>query len=143
MKFYFNDCFPATDENRAFVRRTLQAAGRSAVRWCRWPRGCALDDHDGDEPELPGVQTLPADLHPRDNLAVQTAIVAGASAFVGTYGGFSYLAPFFGVRSTAYYANSDGFSRRHLAMARSALASIGAGDCSTSADGSCGTPAVQ
>ena len=71
-----------------------------------------------------GVQPLPSDLHPRDNLGVQSAIVAGASAFVGTYGGFSYLAPFFGVPATAYYAN-DGFSPRHLSMARSAFAALG------------------
>ena len=48
-------------------------------------------------------------------------------AFVGTYGGFSYLAPFLGVPATAYYSNVHGFSARHLVMARSALASIGAG----------------
>ena len=44
------------------------------------------------------MQLLPAHLDVRENLAVQTALVAGASAFVGTYGGFSYLAPFLGVR---------------------------------------------
>ena len=53
--------------------------------------------------------------------------MAGACAFVGTYGGFSYLAPFLGVRATAYYADAAGFSRRHLEMARSALGSLGAG----------------
>ena len=67
------------------------------------------------------MRTLPHDMHPRENLAMQTAIVAGASAFVGTYGGFSYLAPFLGVRSTAYFADPDGYSTRHLVMARSAL----------------------
>jgi hypothetical protein len=65
-------------------------------------------------------------MHPRENLALQTAVVAGASAFVGTYGGFSYLAPFLGVRSTAYFSNPHGYSPRHLLMARSALGSIGA-----------------
>ena len=45
--------------------------------------------------------------------------------FVGTYGGFSYLAPFLGVRATAYFSNPDGYSARHLLMAQSALASLG------------------
>ena len=84
--------------------------------------GLRLDDHDGDD--LAGARRPDAaarTLQPRDNLAVQTAAVAGASAFVGTYGGFSYLAPFLGVRATAYYSNVDGFSQRHLLMARSAL----------------------
>jgi CRISPR-associated Cas5-like protein len=126
VKFYFNDCFPPTEENRAFVRRTLQAlAERGPV--VSLATGLRLDDHDGDDLQSLGVLSLPRHLEPRDNLAAQTAAVAGACAFVGTYGGFSYLAPFLGVRTTAYHAN-DGFSRRHLTMARSALVSLGAGD---------------
>ena len=97
MKFYFNDCFPATDENRAFVR--AHAAGRwpRAARSCRSPPGCASTITTATISQALGVQPLPPDLPPRDNLAVQAALVAGASAFVGTYGGFSYLAPFLGV----------------------------------------------
>jgi CRISPR-associated Cas5-like protein len=146
VKFYFNECFPATDENRAFVRRTLRAlAARGPV--VSLTTGLQLDDHavdaDSDrvgdagadeavnDSPLLAVQTLPGHLHPRENLAVQTAAVAGASAFVGTYGGFSYLAPFLGVQATAYYSNPRGFSPRHLAMARSALTSI---ECDTLLD---------
>ena len=122
VKFYFNDCFPPTDENRAFVRRTLQTlAERGPV--VSLATGLRLDDHDGDDLQSLGVLSLPRQLEPRDNLAAQTAAVAGACAFVGTYGGFSYLAPFLGVRTTAFYAN-DGFSARHLGMARSAFASL-------------------
>jgi hypothetical protein len=124
VKFYFNECFPATDDNRAFIRTTLQElAARGPV--VSLATGLRIDDHVGDAHGLPGVQLLPPDLLPRDNLGVQSALVAGASAFVGTYGGFSYLAPFFGVRTAAYYANPHGFSQRHLGMARSAFASLG------------------
>jgi hypothetical protein len=126
VKFYFNDCFPDTRENRAFVRRTLQTlTARGPV--VSLATGLRLDDHDVDEAQAIGVRTLPHDMHPRENLAWQTAIVAGASAFVGTYGGFSYLAPFAGVHSTAYFSDPHGYSPRHLLMARSALDSIGAG----------------
>jgi hypothetical protein len=126
VKFYFNDCFPATPANRAFVRRTLQAlVARGPV--VSLATGLKLDDHDGDDLRALGVQPLPAHLHPRDNLALQSAVVAGAAGFAGTYGGFSYLAPFFGVPSTAYYSNVHGFSPRHLVMARSAIASIAGG----------------
>ena len=128
VKFYFNDCFPDTPENRAFVRRTLQALSeRGPV--VSLATNLRLDDHASDEAESFGVRTLPHDMHPRENLALQTSIVAGASAFVGTYGGFSYLAPFLGVRSTAYFSDAGGYSARHLLMARSALESIGAGGC--------------
>jgi hypothetical protein len=126
VKFYFNDCFPDTAENRAFVRRTLQTlTERGPV--VSLATGLRLDDHASDQAESLGVGTLPHDMHPRENLALQTALVAGASAFVGTYGGFSYLAPFLGVRATAYFADPQGYSPRHLLMARSALESIGAG----------------
>ena len=127
VKFYFNDCFPDTSENRAFVRRTLHALSeRGPV--VSLATNLRLDDHATDEVESLGVRTLPHDMHPRENLALQTAVVAGASAFVGTYGGFSYLAPFLNVRSTAYFSDPDGYSARHLLMARSALESIDAGE---------------
>ena len=144
VKFYFNDCFPDTPDNRAFAQRTLKAlTERGPV--VSLATGLRLDDHASDEEAQTGarvregegarvrgcegatVQTLPSDMHPRENLALQTAVVAGASAFVGTYGGFSYLAPFLGVRSTACFSDPSGYSPRHLLMARSALDSIGAG----------------
>ena len=53
------------------------------------------------------------------------AVVARARSFVGTYGGFAYLAPFYGVPSTGYYSNPAGFARSHLAMAQSAFERIG------------------
>jgi hypothetical protein len=41
-------------------------------------------------------------MRPEDNLSVQTAVVGKAKAFVGTYGGFAYLAPFLGVPSLSF-----------------------------------------
>jgi len=120
VKFYFNECFPPTETNRAFVRRRIeQLVARGPV--VSLTTGLRLDDHGDCPVEALGVQSLPHDLPPADNLRVQNAIVAGAAAFVGTYGGFSYLAPFHGVPATAYYSNAGGFSMSHLTMARSAL----------------------
>ena len=126
VRFYFNDCFPDTDVARAFVGRTLRELTRegSVVSLAT---GLRLDDHGGCDVPGQEVITLPHDLPSRSNLAVQTAVVAGARAFVGTYGGFSYLAPFHGVPATAYYA-TGGFSPRHLAVARAALAGVGVPD---------------
>lgn len=125
VKFYFNDSFPDTGSNRAFVRRTLQSlAARGPV--VSLATNLQLDDHISDSSGADGVRTLPSDMHPRDNLLMQTAIVAGASEFVGTYGGFSYLAPFLGVKATAYYDEPARYSPRHLLMARSALQRTGA-----------------
>jgi hypothetical protein len=144
VKFYFNECFPATAENRAFARQVLErlAAQGPVVSLAT---GLRLDDHDGDDLRALGVLSLPGHLHPRDNLALQSAIVARAAAFVGTYGGFSYLAPFFGVPATAYYSNVHGFSQRHLVMARSATAVIaGGGSLDVQPTGGCdGTAAAR
>jgi hypothetical protein len=131
VKFYFNDCFPASAENRAFVGRVVRELLKTN-RVVSLTTRLNLDDHadDGDpaHDRAAEVTPLPAELHARDNLAAQSRLVAGASAFVGTYGGFSYLAPFLGVRSTAYFGDPHGFSQRHLLMARSALETLGAGD---------------
>jgi hypothetical protein len=41
---------------------------------------------------------------------------------VGTYGGLSYLAPFYGVGSLAFYSRPDAFSVHHLELARRVFA---------------------
>jgi hypothetical protein len=126
VKFYFNDCFPASAQNRAFVRdvlRTLAARGPVVAL----STGLNLDDHGGVRVDECGVRHLPEGIDLAQNLQVQSAVVAGADAFVGTYGGFSYMAPFYGVTSMAFYSNPDGFSQKHLQMARSAFDAIGVG----------------
>jgi hypothetical protein len=125
VKFYFNDCFPDTPANRAFVHRTVESLAQGAPV-VSLNMTLQVDDHHG--PELAGgpVMALPH-VDPLRNLAVQSAAVAGARSFAGTYGGFSYLAPFYGVPTVAYYADASGFSAKHLTLARAALASIGAG----------------
>ena len=40
---------------------------------------------------------------PRNNLDVQSRIIARSHCFVGTYGGLSYLAPFYGKPSIAFH----------------------------------------
>jgi hypothetical protein len=124
-KFYFNECFPATARNRAFVRDALRllAANGPVVALST---GLNIDDHAGDRVDEHGVRHLPEGIAPSRNLHVQSAIVASADAFVGTYGGFSYMAPFYGVKSLAFYSEAGGFSQKHLHMARSAFDSLDA-----------------
>ena len=124
VKFYFNDCFPATPANRAWVREKLARLSHEGAV-VSLATGLRIDDHDGCRVDDHGVMHLPEGIPPSQNLQVQSAVVAGARAFAGTYGGFSYLAPLHGVRSTAYYSDPKGFSRKHLAVAQAALASIG------------------
>ncbi|MBI4263011.1 MAG: hypothetical protein HY657_01425 [Acidobacteria bacterium] len=127
VKFYFNDCFPATEANRAFVRGVVARLAREGPV-VSLSAGAVLDDHGACSVAGHGVLDLARVGPPARNLHVQSAIVAHARAFVGTYGGFAYLAPFYGVPSTGYFDDASGFAPSHLRMARSAFASIGAGD---------------
>jgi hypothetical protein len=61
---------------------------------------------------------------PSRNLAVQTAVIARAKAFVGTYGGYSYLAPLCGVNSLALYSEST-FKTQHLQVAQHIFRTLG------------------
>jgi hypothetical protein len=61
---------------------------------------------------------------PDTNLEVQTRIIGGAKAFTGTYGGFSYLAPFLGVDTVSFYSNPSAFRFDHMELAHRVFASF-------------------
>jgi hypothetical protein len=127
VKFYFNECFPASDRNQAFARQVVASLAKEHAV-VSLATGVALDDHSGYDIGAAAAFNVADVSAPSRNLQLQSAIVARATAFVGTYGGFAYLAPFCGVRSLAYYDDPDGFSMSHLRMARSALARLGTPD---------------
>lgn len=117
VRFYFNDCFPETEENRSFVRRLLLRLTETTDIVLLNP-GLHLDDHWDLTPDVnQRVHSIERLVTPRNNLGVQTRVISGASAFIGNYGGLSYLAPMCGVRSLAFYSNPDGFSVHHLELA--------------------------
>jgi hypothetical protein len=120
VKFYFNDCFRSTPEHRTFVERTIRTlADEGPV--ISLSTGLSVDDHAPCEPDIAAMRGIRHLLAPHTNLLVQSAIVARARRFVGTYGGFAYLAPFYGVPATSYYTHPGTFSLRHLDLARHVL----------------------
>ena len=78
---------------------------------------------------MQGIRHL---LTPQTICSVQSAIVAGARRFVGTYGGFAYLAPLCGVPAVSYYSEPEPFSKRHLDLIRDVLRVEGRPDLLTS-----------
>ena len=115
-KFYFSQSFPDTPENRAFVQHSI-AAVAAQVPVVVLSAGARLDDHhDALIAATSGVQVLRADV--RDNLAAQSAVVARARGFIGTYGGFSYLAPLYGVDSLSFFSERDKLVPFHLEHAQ-------------------------
>jgi hypothetical protein len=127
VKFYFNDCFRNTPDNRAFVERTIRSlADQHPV--ISLSTGVAVDDHLPCEPDIAAMLGIRHLLAPHSNLLVQSAIVAGARRFVGTYGGFAYLAPLCGVPAVSYFTEPGTFSMRHLDLVRDVLRSSGRPD---------------
>jgi hypothetical protein len=127
VKFYFNDCFRNTPENRAFVERTIRSLAEQGPV-ISLSTGIAVDDHVPCEPDIAAMQGIRHLLAPHSNLLLQSAIVAGARRFVGTYGGFAYLAPLCGVPAVSYYTEPGTFSMRHLDLVCDVLRSSGRPD---------------
>ena len=116
-KFYFSKVFPDTGANRAFAAELLRDVG------CRTPvvlmsTSLRLDEHS-DYQAAAGANLIVVDTHaaPSRNLEIQTRLVTGARGFIGTYGGFSYLAPFYGVPSLSFFSRREGFESHHLDLA--------------------------
>ncbi|MFQ5792673.1 MAG: hypothetical protein ACE5JI_19560, partial [Acidobacteriota bacterium] len=87
--------------------------------------GLKVDEHlDWEFQRAQNIYTIEHLIEPRNNLAVQTNAIRRARIFIGTYGGFSYLAPFYGVPSVAFYSDENGFLPMHLEVARRAVISF-------------------
>jgi hypothetical protein len=118
VRFYFRDSFPDTPENREVVHHVVErlAARRHVVLL---NTGVVVDEHLDVEPladervlrPLAGIETA-------RNLAAQSAVVARAELFVGTYGGLAHLAPFYGVPTVGLASDLREINPVHLTVAR-------------------------
>jgi hypothetical protein len=116
-KFYFSKAFPDTAANRAFAADLIRTINRD-VPVVLLSTALQLDEHsDFKTNGSSGVYLVDSHAVPHRNLEVQTRLIAGARGFVGTYGGFSYLAPFYGVRSVSFFSRRAGFESHHLQLA--------------------------
>ena len=124
-RFYFSSSFPDTPGNRTFASSAIaDLAGRGPVVLLN--NDIVVDDHRDFAPGAAGgVHVLNAQMSADTNLAVQTAVIARARAFVGTYGGYAYLAPFCGVPSIGYFS-APAFKRHHLDLAQRTFRALGA-----------------
>lgn len=119
VKLYASDCFPDEPAVRERARSLVERlAGESSV--VLLTTGLRLDDHD-EWADVPDVHRIDSLVTSQDNLAVQTAVVAGSRRLVSTYGGFSYLGPLLGVPTLAVHARTN-FHPAHLDLARAAFA---------------------
>jgi hypothetical protein len=112
------------------LRRTLQSLVLALAE--RHPvvmldTGLALDDHEDYTFERAArIVSLRHALDPRENLAVQSAIIARSRAFVGTCGSLAWLAPMMGIDTTALLADPR-FLHGHLQVGRQMFQAMGGG----------------
>jgi hypothetical protein len=116
-RFYFRESFTDAEANRALVERILdRLLARGPVVLLN--PGRVFDDHSDAEPfEREGVYRPLAGIDPARNLSAQTAVLARARLFVGTYGGLAHLASLYRVPTIAL---ADGGDQNlvHLTLAR-------------------------
>ena len=114
MRFYFRSSFPDTDANRQFVGMVAKQISK-AMPVVLLNTGLSLDDHV-DCP-AGALTTLERFVSPTNNLDIQSRVIANSRGLIGTYGGLSYLAPFYGVPSIGFYSDDRGLKPAHRSAA--------------------------
>jgi hypothetical protein len=102
VKAYFNECLPATEQNRRFFRGVVERLAEVSDV-VLLSTGLLVDDHEEWAMHHHRVHPIEHLLRPEDNLAVQTRIIGASHGLVATYGGYSYLAPMLGVPALTFY----------------------------------------
>jgi hypothetical protein len=110
VRFYARESFTDSDDNRRFARHLIESLlersdvvlldtpfrvnDHSEIAWME-----AASNGNGYNKRLIKAAEW---MTPRNNLAVQSRVIARSRCFVGTYGGLSYLAPFYGRPSISF-----------------------------------------
>lgn len=127
VRFYSSESFPPTPPAREFASTVIAALAKTTPV-VLLGHTFDLDEHRDVRGELPeGVVSIDHLMRPEDNLAIQTAVVANARAFVGTYGGFAYLAPFLAVPSLSFSMDPSKTLSWHYDLAERIFAGHGWG----------------
>jgi glycosyltransferase involved in cell wall biosynthesis len=113
VRFYFRPSFPDTPENRRFAADVIRSISQETPV-VLLNTGLQLDDHEDLNPVGSRVYRVDHLMALERNLDVQTEIISHARAFVGTYGGLAYLAPFYGVPSISFYSTESELIPAHL-----------------------------
>jgi len=126
VKFYAARSLPDTPDVRRMLRWFVESlAERSNV--VLLDTGLVLDEHaDYSFGASSRVISAKPWMKPADNLGVQTQIIAGAQAFVGTCGSVAWLAPMLGVNTSAVYVDPK-WLHAHLGVMLRAGHRAGAG----------------
>jgi hypothetical protein len=127
VKFYAARSLPDTPAVRQWMRGAVAALAEQAPV-VLLDTGLVLEDDHADFDIAARGRVISAKpwMTPRDNLGIQTQIVAGARAFIGTCGSIAWLAPQLGVDTSALFIDPK-WLHAHLPVAMRAYHKMGAG----------------
>ena len=127
VKFYAARSLPDTPAVRDWMRRTVASLAEQAPV-VLLDTGLVLEDDHADFTLAARGRVISARqwMTPRENLGIQTQIVAGARAFVGTCGSIAWLAPQLGVDTSALFVDPK-WLHAHLPVAMRAYHKMEAG----------------
>jgi len=127
VKFYAARSLPDTPAVRDWMRRAVAALAEQ-MPVVLLDTGLVLEDDHADFDIAARGRVISAKpwMTPRDNLGIQTQIVAGARAFVGTCGSIAWLAPQLGVDTSALFIDPK-WLHAHLPVAMRAYHKLAAG----------------
>ena len=123
VRFYDNLAYRRTDANQVFAQAVVQhLADQLPVVVLNTDMN--YDRKHSDFPlDVSGDVTYVADyMTHANNLTVQSAVLCNATAWVGSYGGLFYLAPFYGCPSFALYSDRYSAKAEHRTLALATLA---------------------
>jgi len=112
VKLYFGGNLPDTPANRGFLA-TLIARLAERTHVVVLSSGIDIDEHEDWLPESSRRVHHPRGLTPRNNLALQSELIAGAQALFSTMGGFAYLAAFLDVPVYALHGRPRDYNAVH------------------------------
>jgi hypothetical protein len=118
MRWYARPTWPLKEDLVLWTRRCVEAVA-SRIPVVLIESGFHADDHaDVNFGAMPNVVKLTdlVDQTPLNNLAVQSSVIARASAYVGTYGGMAQAAMRWGVPTVALYEQFGQTAPQHLAL---------------------------
>jgi hypothetical protein len=127
IRFYFNASFPRSAENCAVIQRLIRTIADTTAVVVLNP-GMVIDDHaDFGAYEFSKIYAIDSSLTAGSNLGIQSAVVSRAKAFLGTYGGLAYLAPFYNVPSVSFYSDFRSLVPQHLELANDVFSELSPG----------------
>ena len=119
--FWFNNCFPDSPGHRQIIDDVLQEVSRLAPVVIINPgRVPGLSDAIAANDRIRVVVPPETDHTLRD----QAAVISGARAFLGTFGGMSLMAPFYNVPASLVFAEEAQTFRLKAAVAREIAAAL-------------------